>query len=80
VERRTLFVIVMLIPALAAACTDGPVSPSTLVGDTWQLVSLQRTGGTAVAVDNPARYTVMFGDDGQLSVKSDCNSCRSSYA
>jgi heat shock protein HslJ len=32
-----------------------------------------------MAVDNPARYTVTFAENGQLSVKSDCNSCRSSY-
>jgi heat shock protein HslJ len=79
-ERRRLFAIGVLMPAVVAACAHAPLSPSAVVGDTWRLVSLQRAGAAAIAVDNPERYTVMFGDDGRLSVKSDCNSCRSSYA
>ena len=78
-KHQALLVLIFIL-ALVGACSESPLGPSTVVGETWQLVSLQKAGSTAVAVDNPSRYTVTFGDDGQLSLKSDCNSCRSSYS
>ena len=62
------------------ACDDNPLAPSDIVGGTWRLVSLQASGSSPVVVDDPTRYTLEFGGDGRLGVKSDCNSCGSTYS
>ena len=61
------------------ACDDTATRPSDLVGGTWRLTSWTRTDGQSIVVDNPERYTIRFEADGRLGVKSDCNSCGSSY-
>ena len=72
---------VALVAALAAAgCKTDPVSPSDLMGATWQLTSFQDGTSSAVAVADPTRYTLGFGSDGRATVKSDCNSCGGAYS
>jgi heat shock protein HslJ len=62
-----------------SACDGGPTSPADVIGDTWNLVSLQETGSAPVVVTDSSRYRVTFGNDGRLSVSSDCNSCQGTY-
>jgi heat shock protein HslJ len=62
------------------ACDSDPLAPSEVVGGTWTLVSLQESGAAAVVVDNPPRYTLQLNNEGQMLVRSDCNSCGGSYA
>jgi heat shock protein HslJ len=70
-----------LVAALAgAACKADPVSPSDLIGGTWQLTSFQDGVATPIAVADPTRYTLSFGADDRASVKSDCNSCGGAYS
>lgn len=75
-SRRT--VLALGLTLFLAACNN-PVGPSDIVGDTWQLTSFQTTGSEPVMIDDSASYTVQFGEDGQLSVTSDCNGCEGSY-
>jgi heat shock protein HslJ len=63
------------VAAAAMACGDNPLAPSDLIGGKWKLVSLIETGAAPITIDDPARYTVEFQQDGRVAVMSDCNSC-----
>jgi heat shock protein HslJ len=52
--------------------------PAGLAGS-WQLVSLAQTGQAPVRVSSPDRFTAAFGQDGQVSLRADCNRCSGSY-
>ena len=55
-------------------------SPSDIVGETWQLVSLQEAGTSVpIIVADPTKYKVTFNSSGTLSITSDCNTCTASY-
>lgn len=74
------FVPLALIAGLTAGCGTDPLSPSDLVGSTWQLTSFQDGTATPVTVADPSRYTLRFGNDGRVAVMSDCNSCGGEYS
>ena len=76
--NRALVILASAI-ALASCDSNEPLAPSDVVGDTWRLVWLQETGSSIVVVDDPSRYTLQFGSDGRLAVRSDCNSCGGPY-
>ena len=78
----------------AAACgvTDGTTLPeapitggsSTSVGanipaGTWRLVSLRESGHDGVSIADPGAFTAVFGDDGRVQLKADCNRCVAGY-
>jgi heat shock protein HslJ len=67
-----------VIAGLAAAGCNDVTQPSDLMGGTWRLAELRTAAGTAVPPD-PARYTVVFGDDERISVRADCNTCGGGY-
>src|SRR5262245_16242769 len=46
---------------------------TTLEGTAWQLVKFQGGDGRTRTPDDPAKYTVNFAADGQLSARVDCN-------
>ncbi|MDQ1304271.1 MAG: hypothetical protein QG671_98 [Actinomycetota bacterium] len=53
-----------------AAATD------PLTGTTWQLTSIESMAPDeqpSTTIDDPAKYTVTFGDDGQAAFQVDCN-------
>jgi heat shock protein HslJ len=76
-----LLLALMATVAVAACDNDNSaVAPSDVIGDTWRLASLQEAGASPILVQDPSRYTLQFGDDGQLLVRSDCNSCGGSYS
>jgi heat shock protein HslJ len=64
---------------LVCGCGGGLTGPSDVVGGTWRLTSWSRTDGQTTVVDDPNRYTISFGSDGRVSIKSDCNSCGGGY-
>ena len=65
-----------------AACGDdnetAPSAVSFLVGS-WELIAIERDDGSVATIDDPASYTATFADDGDLSVRADCNQCNGSY-
>ena len=50
----------------------------TLAGTTWQWTE-SATANTATAVAEPARYAVVFNEDGTLAITADCNSMTGAY-
>ncbi len=62
-----------------AACDESPSAPSDIVGQTWQLVSLQRDGSDLIFAPDPAKFTLRLEEGGRVAVKADCNSCGGSY-
>jgi heat shock protein HslJ len=44
-----------------------------LGGTSWRLVRFQGGDGTTLAPDDPAKYTIELGAEGQVSVRIDCN-------
>lgn len=64
---------------IAVGCAGNPVEPSDVSGREWRLMSIQRFGNNPVVVENPSRYTLRLDEDGRAAVRSDCNTCGSSY-
>lgn len=67
--------------ALAAAVVVittgcGPAAASDpIAGTSWQLLSIESmtTEQPTTTIDDPAKYTVAFGNDGQATFQIDCN-------
>lgn len=62
-----------------SACDESPTSPSDLVGETWRLASIERSGASPIVVPDPSRYTIQFLAGGRVSVRADCNTCSGPY-
>ena len=71
--------LILLAVVAVAACDESPASPSELVGDVWQLVSIEATGAAPIGIPDPARYTIQFLEAGRVSVRADCNTCGGTY-
>jgi heat shock protein HslJ len=54
-------------------------TPSDLGGTSWRLVKFQGSDETTLRPDDPAKYTIAFGTDGQLSARIDCNRGRGTW-
>jgi heat shock protein HslJ len=68
---------VILVSAAAAAlagCGSAAAS-DPLPGTTWRLVSIESMSDEqpTTTIDDPAKYTVTFGDDGRAAFQIDCN-------
>ena len=65
---------------LLAACTQlaAPASPA-LEGTSWQLVRFQGGDGTVLVPDERSKYTMMFGADGVMRARIDCNRASGSW-
>ena len=53
-----------------------------LPGTTWQLTLLQEAGTESpikAVIEDPTAYTITFGEDGQMSIKADCNNANAEY-
>jgi heat shock protein HslJ len=70
-----------LVLALAACAVPPATSPPRLGGSTWALHAIQsmddRQGITRV--DDPAQFTLHFGEDGRASMRLDCNRATASW-
>ncbi|MGI9124948.1 MAG: META domain-containing protein [Mycobacterium sp.] len=71
--------------AAAAALTAGGCSPAKpidrLTGTTWQLTSIESMTSeqAGTTIEDPARYTVTFGEDGKAGFRVDCNRGNSTW-
>jgi para-nitrobenzyl esterase len=52
---------------------------SDLGGTSWQLVQFQSGDGTVLTPDDPAKYTIAFTAEGQVSMRIDCNRGRGTW-
>jgi heat shock protein HslJ len=91
--RISIPVILGIVGALASCSRDEPpaansrphVSPTaqassaTLSGTSWRLVEFQSSDDTTRRPDDPSKYTLTFGADGELSVRIDCNVGRGTW-
>jgi para-nitrobenzyl esterase len=50
-----------------------------LGGTSWQLVKFQGGDGTVLTPDDKSKYTLAFGDDGNVSARIDCNRGRGAW-
>lgn len=77
---KLLSLIVVALALGAVACDDeNPVGPTTIRNVTWKLESIERAGSPAIAIPSPEQYTLRFEDNGQASVRADCNTCTGRY-
>jgi para-nitrobenzyl esterase len=72
---RRLLALLVILPACAQLAPSG----DALVGPTWQLVKFQGGDGTVLTPDEKSKYTLVFGADGLLSARIDCNRGRGGW-
>lgn len=65
--------------ATFAAATSAASSASSLVGSVWRWIASYYSNETATVVDDPAKYTLEFGEDGRVRVVADCNTLAGTY-
>lgn len=73
--RMSWAVAVLALAGLLAGCGAGSAG-EPLTGTTWQLVSIESMAPDeqpSTTIDDPAKYTVSFGADGQAAFRVDCN-------
>ncbi len=88
-KKVKIYTILLVSAALAlSSCETStsvnnvPTSPSSLAmlpSGTWGLIAFEPRDGSAVTVEDPARYTVEFGDDSAVHIRADCNQCNGNY-
>jgi heat shock protein HslJ len=76
---KRLPLLVLILAAGAIACDENPVGPTEIRNITWKLETIERPGTATITVPNPEQFTVRFEDNGNLSVRADCNSCGGRY-
>lgn len=77
-----LLVIIIVSGTMVASCADrSPLAPSAaLITDVlWKLHSFQRPDSLSTEIQDPARFTLRFGDEGRVTVRADCNTCVGRY-
>jgi len=63
----TRAVLVALAVITMAACDDSPSAPSDVLGQTWQLVSLQRDGSDLIFAPDPTKFTLRLEEGGRAA-------------
>jgi len=76
--KRSLLWLVTLGVVVGCASTP-PVRLGGIGGTSWQLVKFQGGDGTVLTPDDKGRYTVAFANDGNVSVRFDCNRGRGAW-
>jgi para-nitrobenzyl esterase len=69
--KRSLLLLVTL--GILVGCASKQVSLAGIGGRSWQLVKFQGGDGKVLMPDDKAKYTVAFENNGDLSVRFDCN-------
>lgn len=64
----------------AIACDENPVAPTGFSNITWTLESIERAGSPTITIPNPDQFTIRLEDNGQASLRADCNTCNGRYA
>jgi len=76
---KRLLVLLMTL-GIAAGCAPTPKLQLGGIGDTsWQLVKFQGGDGAVLTPDDKAKYTVAFTNNGNVSVRFDCNRGRGTW-
>jgi para-nitrobenzyl esterase len=75
--KRSLLLLMTL--GIAVGCATQPVHLVGIGGISWQLVKFQGGDGTALVPDDKAKYTAAFANDGNVSVRFDCNRGRGDW-
>ena len=76
--KRSLSLLLAL--GILAGCASSPPVRLAGIGNTsWQLVKFQGGNGAVLTPDDKAKYTVAFKNDGNVSVRFDCNRGRGSW-
>jgi len=77
---RTMTALAALSFAACAASNDvrNDAAPQ-LEGTSWQLVRFQGGDDATLTPDDPKKYTIQFGADGQLTARIDCNRGRGTW-
>jgi heat shock protein HslJ len=64
----------------ATPAPDQVMGANPLTGTVWEWAALLKTNPpTQSVVPDPASYTVIFGADGQMAIKADCNNAQATY-
>ncbi len=76
--KRSLVMLVTL--GVVVGCAPTPTVHLAGIGDTsWQLVKFQGGDGKVLMPEDKAKYTVAFANDGNVSVRFDCNRGRGTW-
>lgn len=71
--KRISIALALMLGLLPAACMH-PQPAARLDGTSWQLVELRSPNSASITTpDDPAKYQLDFGADGNLAMKLDCN-------
>ena len=68
-----LAIILLLTACCVFARTPEQIASSNLSGTSWQLVKFQGSDDKTLTPDDRSKYTIVFGADGTLSARIDCN-------
>ena len=71
--RTPLWGTFLLLAACGATETQPQSPTSNLGGTSWQLVKFQGGDDKTLLPDDKAKYTIIFGTDGAVSARIDCN-------
>lgn len=75
--KRCLLLLVTL--GMVVGCASKQAGLAGIGNTSWQLVKYQGGDGTVLMPNDRAKYTVAFANDGNLSVRFDCNRGRGSW-
>lgn len=58
---------------VASAFLSAVATAGELDGSAWRLVNIASMDDTNYAPEDPAKYTLVFGEDGRAAMQADCN-------
>jgi heat shock protein HslJ len=76
---KRIAVALVVFSAIFSGCDDSPSSPSDIIGDTWELLSIQEGSAPAITVADRTDYTLRLTDEGRAEIRADCNVCGGPY-
>ena len=76
-----LLLAALVLPIACSVRTPAPPQNggAGLGGTSWQLIKFQSSDDKMLTPDDPAKYTIAFGTDGNVSARIDCNRGRGSW-
>ena len=77
---KAMTLLALILAAGVVGCDENPVSPTSIVGVTWKLETVERVGNATITVPNPDQFTVRFESNSNVSVRADCNTCTGRYS
>ena len=89
-SRLALLIATLIASNLASACSRAITAPSRVADATagssalttntvWTLRSLTQAGSPEITIADCGAFTLMFGDDGKIQMRADCNRAFASY-